>query len=196
MNQIKVLVEGYVKEEGYSAYATTSSAVLVRVNQTKILCDPGLNVDLLKQAFAEEKLKFSDIDWVFLTHSHLGHSYGAALFPQAHVIDWDTDYYRGVADIYGDSGEIPGTDLKVIKTPGHSVDHCSLLVPVKNKVYAVAGDVFWWIDDEDKKTDRDSLLSRKDPQKGADMAALADSRIRLLELADFIIPGHGRMFQV
>jgi glyoxylase-like metal-dependent hydrolase (beta-lactamase superfamily II) len=61
-------------------------------------------------------------------------------------------------------------------------------------VVVVAGDVFWWADREEQKTDRESLLFHKDPFAKDEKALLA-SRRKILELADWIIPGHGKMFK-
>ena len=59
----------------------------------------------------------------------------------------------------------------------------------------VAGDVFWWAEDEEQLTDRKSLLEKKDAL-AVDEKALRKSREAILGVADFIIPGHGRMFEV
>ena len=92
-------------------------------------------------------------------------------------------------------GKIPGTNIIIMKTPGHTMDHASLVVPVKGKTYVVAGDVFWWAENEEQLTDRKSLLNKKDPL-AVDEKALRKSREDILEIADFIIPGHGKMFEV
>jgi len=83
----------------------------------------------------------------------------------------------------------------IMKTPGHSMDHASLVVPTKGKTYVVAGDVFWWAEDEEQLTDRKSLLNKKDPL-AVDEKALRKSRENILAVADLIIPGHGRVFEV
>ncbi|PIO04116.1 hypothetical protein COT48_02060 [Candidatus Woesearchaeota archaeon CG08_land_8_20_14_0_20_47_9] len=60
---------------------------------------------------------------------------------------------------------------------------------------AVAGDVFWWADKQKQKTDRDSLMSLKDPYV-KDREELMKGRKKLLEVAAYIIPGHGKAFWV
>lgn len=87
------------------------------------------------------------------------------------------------------------TDLKIIQTPGHEKFHASLAVPTQEGVYVIAGDVFWWRDNEEQKTDRDSLMRHQDPFV-KDKDALAASREKVLEIADYIIPGHGKVFEV
>ena len=59
----------------------------------------------------------------------------------------------------------------------------------------MAGDVFWWWDNEEQKTDKESLMARKDPYV-KNKEQLNESRKKVLEIADYIIPGHGKMFKV
>ena len=59
----------------------------------------------------------------------------------------------------------------------------------------IAEDLFWWAEGEEQKTDRESLLNLKDEYM-KDWDALIKSRKKVLDLADFIIPGHGSMFKV
>ena len=58
----------------------------------------------------------------------------------------------------------------------------------------LAGDVFWWADGEEQLVD----INKEDDAHPAelDMKALIKSRRVLLEKADYIIPGHGKMFKV
>jgi len=194
MNKVSVLVEGYAREWGGSGWEVSSSVVLVEGDKYKIICDPGINLELLSKGLEKEGLKYTDIDYVFLTHTHIDHSYGMALFSKAKVLDFLSIYERDTEDLHG--GEIFGTNIKIIATPGHTVDHCSLMVPVKNGVNIVAGDTFWWAEDEEQKIDEHSLLTKKDPIRGVDQKILLESRKKILEIADFIIPGHGKMFEV
>lgn len=192
MNKIKVLVEGYARERG-SGYEASSSATLIQTENLKIVCDPGLNVNLLEKGLADQGLIFKDIDWVFVTHWHPVTCYSVSRFTNATVIDYRCKYFPDLLDAH--DGIIPKTDLKIFRTPGHTIDHASLIVPVGKTVYAVAGDVFWWDEYEEQLTDRKSLLEKKDPL-AVDEKALRKSRESLLEIADFIIPGHGKTFAV
>lgn len=194
MNQVKVLVEGYCREWGDSGYEESSSSTLILTDKEKILCDPGANWELLKAGLDKENLTPKDIDWIFLSHTHIDHCYNMARFPQAKLFDWQSIYEQDNSRIHG--GEIFGLDVEILKTPGHTTDHTSLLVTTPKGIYAVSGDVFWWIEDEEQKTDRQSLLEKKDPIDGVDPYALDDSRKLLLKKADFIIPGHGKIFKV
>ena len=59
---------------------------------------------------------------------------------------------------------------------------------------AVAGDVLWWQEQQEQKIDRQQLIDKTDPFV-KNMAELRASREKLLNCADFIIPGHGKMFR-
>jgi len=74
--------------------------------------------------------------------------------------------------------------------------HCSVLVPTEDfgKI-VIAGDIFWWRDNEKQKTDKESLINHKDPYVKNE-EALINSRKKVLDIADYIIPGHGKMFKV
>ena len=78
-------------------------------------------------------------------------------------------------------------DVEIVKTPGHTTDHTSLLVTTPKGIYAVAGDVFWWLDGKEQKID---------PIEGVDQLSLEESRKKVKSLAQFIIPGHGQVFKV
>lgn len=88
-----------------------------------------------------------------------------------------------------------GDDIEVIQTPGHDQFHCSLAVKTADMgTVVIAGDVFWWIDDEEPAKDRESLISFEDPYV-KDLTALTESRKKVLAVADYVIPGHGKMFK-
>lgn len=191
MAKIKVLIEGYAKEieGGWVASATTT---LVQDKGLNIIVDPGTNRTLLLKRLAQEKLTPEDIDYVFMTHYHVDHNYLMAIFPRAKALD-DELIYDGDKEI-GHQGIIPKTDIKIISTPGHEKFHGSLVVPTKEGTVVVAGDVFWWADEEDQKTSAEDLLAHKDPYV-KDEKALLKSRQKILKIADWIVPGHGKMFR-
>lgn len=190
MSEIKILIEGYARqtENGWSANSTVT---LIKSNNKNIIVDPGFDREKLLNALEKEKLKISDIDFVFLTHGHIDHSLLAGIFENAKIVD-ELYVYQKDAIIKHD-GIIPDTVLKVIRTPGHMEEHCSLIVETENGVYAVAGDVFWWMKGEKQETDVNKPDG--DPEH-MNIQKLIASRKKILEIADWIIPGHGKMFKV
>ncbi|MDD4902398.1 MAG: MBL fold metallo-hydrolase [Patescibacteria group bacterium] len=192
--EIKILVKGYAKEKNGSEFAS-STVTLIRENGINVIVDPGMDRKKLLAALKSEGLPAAKINFVILTHNHSDHILLAGIFFQAKVLD-NVDIFSWDGKIAGHQGKVPGTDIKIIKTPGHDQFHCSVLVPTKKfgKV-AVAGDVFWWPDNQKQKTDRKSLIKLKDPYVKNKKDLLA-SRKKILAIADYIIPGHGKMFKV
>jgi len=192
MAEVKILIEGYARKENGVWFASPST-ILIKDSGLNILVDPGANKKLLLEALRKEKLRQEDIDIIFLTHYHLDHLLNIRLFPDKTVYDCDTINNNDKIETY--SGNIPNTNIQVIPTPGHAHEHCSLLVETKKDKIIIAGDVFWWEDGEKQKTDKESLLEHEDPFV-KDKEALKESRQKLLDIADYIIPGHGKMFKV
>lgn len=193
MNTVKVLIKGYAKqtENGWLASCTTT---LIKTSKFNILVDPGINKELLLQKLDNENLKIEDIDIVFLTHYHPDHILLAGLFTHAKIYDGTTLYINDEEIEY--EGNLPETDIKVIPTPGHANEHASLIVETQDLgTVVVAADVFWWTDEEEQITEKDALMTKEDPFT-TDEKALKDSREKVLEIADYIIPGHGEMFKI
>ncbi|HUW72155.1 MAG TPA: MBL fold metallo-hydrolase [Candidatus Humimicrobiaceae bacterium] len=191
MNKVKVLIQGYAKEieNGWLASSTTT---FVQSNGKNIVVDPGCNRKRLLEELAKNNLKPADINFVLLTHSHGDHALLAGIFENAKVITPAEIYYND--NQVEPENKIPGTNLEIIQTPGHSPEHCSLVVPTEEGTYIVAGDVFWWTDDEEQKIE----IEKEDdvhPDE-VNMPKLIESRKKILEIADYIIPGHGKIFKV
>jgi len=194
MEEIKILIRGYAKEEN-NIFFTSSTTVLIKGNELNIIIDPGMNRKLLLDSLKREDLSTDKIDYVILTHYHLDHSLLAGIFENAKILD-DGEIYSWGGKIEEHNGKVPETDIEIIKTPGHDLFHCSVLVRTKEfgKVI-IAGDVLWWRDDQEQKTDKESLMNHEDPYV-KNKKDLMNSREKILKIADYIIPGHGKMFKV
>ncbi len=193
MNTLKVLIEGYARESKDGTFNASSSTVLIESNGKKVLVDPGCNKELLLESLKKENLTVDDIDIVFVTHYHPDHILNIKLFPNHDIYDGDT-IYRDDLEIEYENTYISGTDIKILETPGHAHEHCSLVVKVNNETYVVAEDIFWWMDGEQKELTRDELINLKDPYV-ENIGDLKRSRKMILDTADWIIPGHGKMFK-
>ncbi len=192
MARIKVLIEGYARVRRGAMFASPTTT-LIEDSNLRILVDPGANEGLLLQSLKKENLSVDDIDMIFLSHYHPDHFLNIRLFPKTPIYDgsiiWESDKETSY------EGKIPGTDIKIIPTPGHADEHCSLLVKTDKGNVVVAADVFWWRDDEEQRTDAKSLISKGDDYAN-NLKKLRESRRKILEIADYIIPGHGKMFRV
>ena len=180
MAEVKVLIEGYVSGEDFGR--SCSTITLIKDKNLNIIVDPGTaeSQELIKEKLKDEGLTIEDIDIVILTHSHIDHFRNIGMFPNAKSIDfwgcWEGDILKE------SDGKIT-EDISFIKTPGHSKDSITVLVKTENGLIAICGDVFW------KKNFPENDLYANDKEK------LTESRKKLLEIADYIIPGHGEMFK-
>lgn len=191
MSEIKVLIEGYARQIK-NGWLASSTVTLVKSNGKNIIVDPGCNRKKLLAALGRESLKVEDTDFVLLTHNHLDHALLAGIFSNAGVLTTEEIYKNANQIAHGNI--IPDTDLKIIQTPGHCNEHCSLVVSTEKGIYVVAGDVFWYVDSE-MQTANVEKIDDAHPAE-VDMKKLIESRKKILEIADWIIPGHGKMFKV
>lgn len=191
MAEIKVLVQGYARKIK-GGWVASSSVTLVKANGKNIIIDPGCNRKKLIAALKRNGLKTGDIDFVFLTHNHTDHTLLAGIFENAKVLNSEEIYDGDKQTAHG--SVIPETGIKIIKTPGHSPEHCSLVVPTEKGIYVVAGDVFWWTDEEEQKVDVEKPDAAHPENSG--MKQLIESRKKILEIADYVVPGHGNVFMV
>jgi glyoxylase-like metal-dependent hydrolase (beta-lactamase superfamily II) len=148
----------------------------------------------LLEALEKENLAPKDIDYVILTHMHPDHIILTAIFENAKVVDIENVFtYDG--KITPHDGKVPETNIELIETPGHEQCECSVVTDTDEGKVVIASDLFWWTDDKEQKKDTESLMNLKDPYM-AEEKLLKESRKSVIEIADFIIPGHVKMFKV
>lgn len=193
MAEVKILIEGYAKELK-NGWRASSTCCFIKSGDKKIITDPGCNRRKLLAALKKEKIESADIDYVFLSHCHIDHILLAALFKNAKFVTFNANFLYDQDLILEFDEQALGKDIKILETPGHTVEHLSLLINTPQGKIALAGDVIWWVDGEEQKVD----INKKDNShpKELNMKKLIASRKKLLKIADYIIPGHGRMFKV
>tara|TARA_Y100000310_G_scaffold315307_1_gene365683 strand:+ start:160 stop:732 length:573 start_codon:yes stop_codon:yes gene_type:complete len=181
MAEVKVLIEGYVSGKDYDNSCCTIS--LVTDGKIKMLVDPGTVKDqkLIVKALKKEKLKVSDINYVFITHSHMDHYRNIGMFPKAKALDfygiWEKDTVIEWKEKFTEN-------IEIVKTPGHDRTGITLFVKTEKGIVGVCGDVFW------KENFPEKDLYASDREK------LKKSRELVVEKADFIVPGHEGIFKV
>ena len=193
MANIKILIEGYAKklEHGWVA---SSTVCLIASGNKRIITDPGCNRAKLLNALEKEGLGTGDIDYVFLSHGHPDHTLLAGLFENAKSITYDSNLVYDNDSLTESSTHSLGDEIEILQTPGHMLEHISLLVSTDNGKIAVAGDAIWWLEDEEQSFRVDQPDHSQ--AKGMNMETLIESRKMIIGLADYIIPGHGKMFKV
>ena len=188
MAEVKILIQGYTTDslEGSAENGeekTCSTITLIRDKEIVMVVDPGVleNQKMLTDRLEEEGLSLNDVNVVCITHSHFDHYRNIGMFPLAKTLEywglWDKNTVEDWNEQFSD-------DIKVIKTPGHNYDSLTLFVQTEKGVVAVCGDVFW----------REN--SPKNDPYASDKEKLKESREKVLETADWVIPGYGGMFKV
>ncbi len=178
-----------------------STVTLIKSDQN-ILVDTGYfnDADGIIGELKKENLTPIDIDIVVLTHVHTDHVVNNYLFTNAKIyckFKGDSEYPGQFHDVK--TGKAQRTDIldgaklahevEFLETPGHTNDSISVVVKTEEGKVVIAGDAIA----EEKMTD-----FKNEPKSfliyGIDK--YNDSRRKILEIADYIVPGHGAMFKV
>jgi len=186
--EVKILVEGYTNigaldESGKEKSQPTIT--LVRDEDIIMVVDPGSleSQQILIDALKEEGLTVDDVNFVCITHSHLDHYRNIGMFPNAKALEyfglWEENTFEEWSENFT-------ANIKILRTPGHDYTSITLLVATDDGFVAICGDVFW---KESYPRDPHDDAYASNPVK------LQESRKMILEMADWIIPGHGRMYK-
>ncbi|XP_050514964.1 metallo-beta-lactamase domain-containing protein 1 [Diabrotica virgifera virgifera] len=193
MQDVKVLFDGYSKLEGGDYYANCSCVLIKGPHNVIVDTMTPWDGDKLLNALKEENISCSDINYVVSTHGHSDHTGCNYLFKNAiHIVGFSIshkDKYHTDPDFRNGEHYKINDKIKVIPTPGHTLQDVSVIVETDKGVLAVTGDLFEKFDDLDNEY---IWLSA-----GSDSESLQrENRMKILKMADFIVPGHGTMFEV
>jgi N-acyl homoserine lactone hydrolase len=197
-----VLLEGFPgrSSRGFLGWSTI---VLLDAANGPALFDTGATGDrpALMAALAARGLSPADIRTIVLSHLHFDHVGNVECFPSADVVIHQDElvyfYEQQGKDaalpvhqiegmlarsklqlINGELAVLPG--FAMIRTPGHTAGHCSLVVEQAGETHVLA---------------QDALKHRGEAETGEASgaflpAAAAKSIARILALADIVVPGH------
>lgn len=187
-----VIKPGYARWEGYASQKACGTITLVKSHKN-CLVDLGIpqDKDLIITQLKMYKLSPNDIDFVILTHSDVDHIGNLNLFPTATFIGGN-DVIEG--DLFKEFFKEKYTideNISVIHTPGHDNRSISVLVKTETGLVAITGDLFEY--EKDWETVDTSQAWEPWSQ---DKKLQTQSRQKIWQLADFIVPGHGDMFKV
>lgn len=189
MVEIKVLFNGvhhhYEKDGIKYLDDITSSVTLLKANGQLILIDSGSPIYESKLLSALEKnfIKPEDINWLIGTHLHPDHVGNNHLFKNAKIIEgnWIIDFKNKLYTGYKRNLDVPlPKEIEVINTPGHTLPHFSVIVKKDNKNTVFSGDAI-----------RREMLNENYVPESQDISKMIDSALKICEIADEIIPGHG-----
>jgi glyoxylase-like metal-dependent hydrolase (beta-lactamase superfamily II) len=198
---VKVLIPGFHAKNEEGQLRLFSTVTLIKSDKN-IIVDTGsfLEKDRIVEELKKENLTPKDIDIVVLTHLHLDHIVNTYLFENAKIFckfKGQTGYpgqfhtpKLGLAQRTDIKENVKlAEDVEFLETPGHTEDMVSVVVNTSEGKIVVAGDALA----DEKMTN----LENKPPVMILSSEADYDnSRKKILEIADYIIPGHGDMFKV
>lgn len=199
MASIKILNEGVHSHTEDDKLKIESTISLILSNK-KIIVDTGsfLSKDKIINGLSKEGLTPSDIDIVILTHIHIDHTINTYLFDKAKIFCKLREKYSGQYHIPVEGclktvdlleKGIIDNDVNIILTPGHTEDHISVLVDTPEGKIVIAGDA---IQDEEWS----SLEKQPAEMLVWNLDQFNESRKKIIDMADYVVPGHGSMFKV
>lgn len=198
MAEVKVLIKGKHARDG-DKLIIGSTVTLVKSDKN-IIVDTGSFGDdkEITEELKKENLSPGDIDIVVLTHLHLDHIVNVNMFPNAKIYCKFINTYPGQAHnpkgSYLERTEIvDGTkiaeDVTFLLAHGHSNDMVVVVVKTEKGKIIVAGDA---VPNEEMMD-----LSKHPPEMVIfDINQFNESRKKIIEIADYIVPGHGDIFKV
>ncbi|EDW11725.1 uncharacterized protein Dmoj_GI13553, isoform B [Drosophila mojavensis] len=196
-NHVIVLQSGYAKEDAYDpkAMRANCSCTLIRCrDSSNIIVDTmtAWDGEHLKSLLAGQGLQPDDIDVVVCTHGHSDHIGCNYLFQQArfHIVGSTASKH----DLYTEHTGALDTHGEVLleKTPGHTLSCASVIVhnsQFDGTTVGICGDLFERFEDIEDAQIWKAAGSEDEKQQ-------AEQRYRMAELCEYIVPGHGTIFQL
>jgi len=190
-----------------------SSVIHIKYDEEHYLIDTGFaneafitlenfiyNEKDLRDRLSLQSLTFEDIVGVFITHWHADHFGNLRLFPNAKIYCYnpENENYHLLAKRFLFDKKLPIISLneddefagcRLFPTPGHTRWHCSLLADFPNFKIVIAGDAIV----SHSYYEHDAVWPYNAGQLGE--AEAKQSMHKIIEVADYIIPGHGHPFQ-
>lgn len=190
---VHVLFDGYSRIVENGSLANCTCTLITGPQNIIVDTMSAWDGPKLKSALEYYQLTPNDINWVICTHGHSDHIGCNYLFQNAkHVVGFCYSHKDMYFEHDFSSGEEIQIDigLRVIPTPGHTLQDVSVLVENTNKgTIAITGDLF----EREEDLADDGIWKAA----GSDNEILQEkNRRKILDLAHWIVPGHGPMFEV
>lgn len=198
MAEVKVLIEGEHRGSSKEGGLYVSSTVTLIKSDKNIIVDAGSFIDKNKiiEALKKEGLTTEDINIIVLTHTHLDHTANTQLFKNAEAYlrhsggnpgtAWEINSHK-IRSLSLDNLEI-AKDVKIIFTPGHTPDVISVVVKTDKGTIVVAGDAVM--------AHEGKLVEPTDKVFCWNLEKLRESRKKIIDMADYVIPGHCGLIEV
>lgn len=178
-----------------------SSITLIQSEGKNIIVDSGFpgDEDNIRKGLAAKGLSPRDIHLVINTHGHMDHTAGNRMFTSARFLLHSKEGGRNNAPSGCDVQEVaPPLNLDehiaIIHTPGHSRGCISIVIrglasdfSTKDETVVCAGDAL---------PIHSNYIGWLPPGIHYDREIALNSMTRIVELADWVIPGHDKPFRV
>lgn len=191
--QIKIIKPGILVRNNLGAILHASSTVtFISDGSHNIIVDtglPGEGKDIISE-LSNLGLKITDIDLVINTHLHGDHIGNNALFSNAKFIAHEMEMPARLNNVKVITGNFQvNENIKIIETPGHTPGSISVVLnsPEISKTYVVSGDAL---------PIKDNYIQWVPPGINFNPKIALASMKKIVDIADFVIPGHDAMFEI
>lgn len=158
-----------------------SSVTIIACGQHTIIVDSGAEgeEELIRREMVRIGIRPEEINTLVNTHSHPDHCGNNHLFSRAMILD-------------AKDGAVIAPGVRIIATPGHSMDSISVAIEVNGAesqklVIVISGDALPTFG---------NFLKNVPPALHVDRNLAVDSMRKILSLSDIVIPGHDFPFSV
>lgn len=191
--ELKILFTGYSRTNGNVLDANCTCTLIKGPINVIIDTRTAWDGTSILNSLKENGLSPEDINFVVCTHGHSDHIGCNYLFSNAiHIVGFSiskADKYFLSPDLSKGDEYIINNKIKVIATPGHTLQDVSVLFQDEGQVFAITGDLF--------ENEQDLLDDSIWINAGSDNVELQRiNRNKILGMANFVVPGHGPMFKI
>jgi glyoxylase-like metal-dependent hydrolase (beta-lactamase superfamily II) len=174
--RVYLLKAGSILKDGSGTILDARSSVtLISTGTRRIIVDTGLKGEekIILESLADRELNPEDIDSVINTHTHQDHTGNNFLFSRAELLS-------------PKEGDLIAPGVKIIATPGHTMDSISVVIESQN-VVVLTGDALPTFS---------NYIKGVPPAHHVDREMACRSMSKILQIADVVVPGHDRPFSV
>ncbi|UCG70390.1 MAG: MBL fold metallo-hydrolase, partial [Thermoplasmata archaeon] len=190
---IEVIKPGILVRNNLGMILQASSTVtLVCADGHNLIVDTGLPGEgkSILQGLSNLGLSKDEIDTVINTHLHGDHMGNNALFNKAKFIAHANEYPVRLKNVIIIQGELQFSEnIKIMETPGHTQGSISVVVHDSelNKTYVITGDAL---------PIKDNYLQWVPPGINFNPEIALASMNKIVQIADYVIPGHDDIFSI
>ncbi|XP_068626856.1 metallo-beta-lactamase domain-containing protein 1 [Battus philenor] len=194
MSEVIVLYDGYSKMSSSNEMTANCTCSLIKgIDNIIVDSMTAWDSDKIISGLKTHGLAPEDINYVVSTHGHSDHIGNNNLFLKAkHIVGFSISFKDKYYIFPFEKGEeyAINDSVKVIPTPGHTLSDVTVLVKsLQNENIAITGDLFEKYEDIE-----DSSIWLEAGSE--DNIRQLRNRSKIIDIADWIIPGHGPKFKV